>query len=381
MSGDSGESTIWNFKMLMKRLLSYVFMIVTAVSCDMLSSGGGILSKDSVVQIFTKSSGAGGANGQSDNKVFRIYLNGPDDYDTKGIEVSGTYCDTGAETLVPCSIDGNLEMIDEDSSCGLISRDGTYKMHIVYPAVTMVAIPEAYGGSSVEGKPKNGYKITREPDAALREIMLSNAMMVKLSGVYLSDATDPDAESSYIFDAGDPFLLKQPRSRITVNFKCGDEIQSAILKSVTFANLVKEGYFRPVDGVYYFDRESHLETLTLFPKEGDIPAGRTGIEVGMTEWKQLGTTALLSMDYSETTPQGAPKWPIPSLVFSTIDEYTQKEGSFTVSLAWNFEKQMEYIFNITMNSTYANLSVEVRDWDYVETDTEVSMFPPCLCPS
>lgn len=350
----------------MKRFLSYVLLIAAAASCGRLQSDGGILSEDSIVQFFTKSSGEGSGGGS--NKVFRIYLNGPDEYDTKGIEVSGTYCDTGGDTLIPCSIDSNLEMTGEDSSCGLRSIDGTYKMHIVYPAVTMTEIPEKYGGVS-DGR--TGYMITREPREGVEDIVLSNALMVKLNGVYLSDATDPNATSSYVFDAGDPFLLKQPRSKITVNFKCGDEVVSTILKSVDVTNLVKEGFFRPLEGVYYFNRQSHLESASLFPQEGDVPEGQSGVEVGKDSWKKLGSFRLLSMDYSELTPQGAPRWTIPSLIFTTADKNTGKQGSFTVSLAWNFEKQMEYIFNITMNSTNATLSVTVKDWDPVETGTEV----------
>lgn len=335
----------------MMRRFTYLLSVLALISCDRIASEPDDFKRELVTQMATKGTGSG--------NVYRIYLNGRENYDTRGIEVSGTYADLASGSpLVPCSITGELEFDDENPECGLRARDGDYMMHIVYPAVTMVPIDRMYTGGEDRGI--NGYLVKRILGTDDREIYFSPAREVKLSGVYLFDT-----RSNYIFDASD-MPLKQPRSRVAVNFRCGEKIPQTTLRRVSFKNIVQQGYFRPVDGIYYFlndgsDADNVTDVVLFESAEGEL--------ITQEHDKALDETYILSMDYGELTAQGNLRWPVPSLVFETGG--SENPVVFTVSLGWNFEQQKEYVFNITMNSTYVNMEVEVLDWDDVDADASV----------
>ena len=323
----------------MKHFITYVLLLFSLFACDRLGVDKDSANTHLVPQIDTKGSGSG--------RVYRIYLNGIDSYETEGIETSGTYVDhVGGSSLTPCAVDEDYSYVEDDPSCGLRAKDSIYTMHIAYPAVEMERIPSDYSG----GKEINGYLINRILGQNDEELYLSQPTGVNLSGVYLSDING----SQYIFDAED-MPLKQQRSRIAVTFKCGEKIGSTTLRNVSLKNIIKRGYYRPLEGIYYFlndgSDQDDMEDVVLFDGEEVIVTGAS---------KALPETYILSMDYGETDSNNNPRWPLPSFVFTTGPD-VGNEVTFTVALGWNFEPQKEYMFNINMNSMYMEMHVSVVD--------------------
>lgn len=293
---------------------------------------------------------------KGDGRVYRVYLNGLEGHETQGIETSGTYVDNmSGGPLSPCTVTAGNEFDEIDSSCGLRSIDGYYKMHIVHPPVTMERIPD----NRSQGRGINGYLIERENTDQEKELFISRSADVYLSGVYLSD----DSGLQYVFDASD-MLLRQQRSRVSVRFICGSDIESTKLRSVSFRNIIRQGYYRPADGRFYIlsdgSPDDDVEDVNLFNGELVLDSG---------ESVELEETHILSMNYGETDNQGNSLWPLPSLVFTTGED----EGNpvtFTVALGWLFEPQKEYVFYITMNSMHVNIELGVAPWDEKDIDSE-----------
>ena len=333
----------------MRRRIKYIIVAVLMVSCNRINPESDDFKGELISRIETKEGIAGTEN------VYRVYLNGLENYDTYGVEATGTYYDSpDGGALVPCSINKDLTFNAKDDSQGLRAKDGWYKMHIVYPPVEMTDIPDETD--------KRGYEIKRELNENDTEIYLSKAEVVKLDGVYLYDT-----QSRYVFDAS-AMPLKQPRSRIIVNFQCSENVSEITLRKVSFKNIISKGFFRPVEGIYYFKNDGSAEDDVI---DEDLFAPENGEMITKDNPKELAATYILSMDYSENDAQGNPRWPLPSLVFEIGDSVNPV--TLTVPLAWNFEQQKEYVFNIRMNHIYiSGVTVTVSDWTSVNSGGTVT---------
>lgn len=332
----------------MKQWITYVAVALSMVSCSRINLGSDDFKGELISRIETKEGVV------PTEKVYRVYLNGLEEYYTAGVEATGTYYDSPERGLVPCSINADLTFQRYDDAYGLRAGDGKYKMHIVYPPEQMTEIQGETG--------KKGYEINRVLGQDDREIYLSKAEEVKLEGVYLYDT-----ESRYVFDAS-KMPLKQPRSRIKVNFKCSDNVTEITLRQVSIKNIIKRGYFRPVEGIYYFTYDGSDQDDVI---DVDLFTSQEGEKITKTNPKELEDTYILSMDYSENDAQGNPRWPLPSLVFEIGDSETPV--TLTVPLAWNFDQQKEYVFNIIMNHIYiSGVTVTVSDWTSVNSGGTVT---------
>ena len=289
-----------------------------------------------ITGIFTRGTGNG--------NVYRVYLNGIDGTTTMGKEYSGTYADlTSGGQFTPCRVNSNGEFAsaDETGESGLRATDGAYKMHIVYPAIAMTPIEGEEG--------LNGYLIYRQ--GAESPLYLSNARNVNVSGVYIKEE---NSQGQYIYDATS-LELKQQRSKITIIFKCGTEIESTTLHKIIFRNIIDNGYFRPADGRFYYrDEDVHSDDIYI------APAGGLTLGTGETA-KVVADQYILSMDYGEKDNQGNAKWPLPSFEIH-IGSDASTTIDFTAALGWNFEPQNNYEFTITISSLYVQVDVYATEW-------------------
>lgn len=321
----------------MKRFITYIFLLLVVTSCDKWRSDDPFAEYELVS--FASTKGAG------DGKIYRVYLNGLENYSTRGTETSGVYQDSDASgPLAPYP----------NSDNGLRAPNGTYRMHIVYPNVEMTPIPSNFGGNGS----MNGYLLNRIQGTDPK-IYLSEEVDVVLSGVYLSLV---GGSSQYIFDANG-FPLKERRSKITINAKKGEGIAPTTLHSVSFKNVIQSGYYRPLDRRLYFvpiapdSQDSKIEILN-----GELSLGESYSQIGQT-------TTILSMNYGETDEQSNYKWPLPTFVLSA--EIGGKSETFTVALGWDFKPQTEYVFDITIRSVEVRIDVTAKAWD----DKNVSSSP------
>ena len=325
----------------------YIYLLITAValtcsiSCSKSAVTGEAPAENLISATFTK--------GNGDNKAYRIYLNGIDGTVTVGKEYSGTYVDNSNDALATCRVneDGSLIDIDETGASGLRAIDGPYKMHIVYPAIKMSPITGENG--------INGYHFYREEEMQENSIYISQTKTVNVDGIYLKEE---GGETQYIYDASS-MILKQPRSKIDIIFKCGNDIASTTLQSIKLKNIINEGYYRPADSRFYYQNSSLID-LNLYNAPENVQPLLSGTSQTIAE-----NIFLLSMDYSEKDSQGNTKWPLPSLEIKTGSEETYYV-TFTAALGWNFEPHNRYEFTITINSLYVNLSVTATPWDIEE---------------
>lgn len=334
--------------------MSYV-MILLLVACVKPQDDDSAIDVNAelVSSVFTKGIGSG--------KAYRVYLNGLSGTVTQGVETSGTYCDLiDGFQFVPCSVTDKGEYSASDDTKGLRAINGNYKMHIAYPAVAMAPIP--YQGC--EGM--NGYFFKRRVDPGDVMLYLSEVKDVTLNGVYLTD----ERNSYYIYDAS-TMVLKQPRSLINIYFACGSKIQSTTLHKILLSNVIKEGYFRPVDGVFYYSDANVSKGDDMVVLYGD-DASETAITLNAGQQiLAVEDVYLLSMDYSAKDASGAPLWPLPKFVFVTGED-DEQVIDLNASLAMNFQPQHTYDMIVTVNSTYTNINIVSVPWTDEGGDTSVS---------
>lgn len=334
----------------MKRFWLYIF-VVLFISCQKDSSVEDSNSKEINQVSFAATKGSGS------KKSFRVYLNGIENTVAEGIETSGSYYDqTEGMPLQPCSVDEYGNFVALDDSKGLRSINGSYKLHIVSPAVEMVPI-EGYTNL-------NGYKISRDLGQDENPIYLSSIADVTLSGVYLTGASGLQHN---IYDASS-HILKQQRSKIKIKYACGNDIASTTLQKITLSNIINVGYYRPVESRFYYAQEDIInyaidktvlpDVLPLTITNPNFPNGTNPnepIDLGVEQY-------ILSMNYGELDSQGHSKWPFPSFVIETGGSESDVVV-FTAALGWNFEPQHTYEFTITINSIYVNIEVAALPWD------------------
>ncbi len=281
--------------------------------------------------------------GTGDGKAYRICLNGIVGTETENIETSGSYCDlTEGLPFVPCNVDESGKFTSANDAMGLRAKDGPYKMHIVYPAINGKPIP--YDGYTH----LTGYLLERNITENSDQIYLSTVKDVTVNGTYLKE---PGSQLQYIYDAS-AIELKQQRSRIKIIFKCGEDIESTTLQNIVLKNIISQGYYRPVDGIFYY-QDSNIENKEVYDTPLTLTTGNSK-DLEIDEY-------ILSMNYGELDGQGNTKWPLPSFEISTgSDSETVK---FTAALGWNFEPQNTYEFTITINSLYVQIDVEATQWE------------------
>ncbi len=329
--------------MMVKRLFTYFLMGCLFLSCDGRKREKDPMENSELLEVgFTRGVGSGNA--------YRIYLNGLVGTTTEGIESSGTYCDkVSGEQFVPCFVDNEGNYVDsggDPSTQGLRAINGPYKMHIVFPAVKNVKIPYA-GYTDI-----SGYLFQRDSES---NIYLSEAVDVNVTGVYL----DNSGGSEYIYDASS-LILRQPKSRLKVIFACGEDIESTTLRGIVFDRIIGQGYFSPAMKRYYYE-ESNITSQTIFDGELVLTRGQSQeLDIDPDD-DASDYQYLLSMNYGEKDDLGNPKYTLPSFIVTTGSSDADLI-TFNAALGLEFKWQHAYTFKITINSTYANVTVTALPW-------------------
>ena len=290
--------------------------------------------------------------GAGTERAFLFYLDGIDGQVTSNVETYGTYFDrTAGSVLVPCDVDANGVYVGDNPSKGLHARDGKYTMFIASPAVLPSVIP---------GTDSKGYHYTRNiPQSGNENIVyVSKPVEVSLNGVFLSS----DSGFQYEYNVAEQ-VLKQPRSRMTMEFACGDKIAETTLRKILLKNIIKEGYYVPIASYFHFDRTNGMEDKRLFPKadgpqELHLTTGSAPVDLGVDEY-------ILSMDYREIDDNGNYLWPQPTL---EIHIGQDEENVFTIvaPLGYTFKPQNVYGFRIIINSVHVNMTVTAQEWTVVD---------------
>jgi len=317
----------------MKRLFSYVMICLLSVACssDPFDTGKGSLPGAAVkdVSLLTKGSG--------DGRTYIFYLIGNRESATEGVRMYGTYVD--AESGQPlCPADPQTGTYD--SSKGLRAQDGYYRMFVASPAVHA---EETSTGSGIYG-----YEYDRNEDG----VYVSDPVSVSVSGVYLAGSYGTE----YVYDVSEQ-VLRQPRSRIKLNFACGNDIASATLKGLSLNNFIDHGYYIPEVMNFSYTADDVKESYLLFPKSGE---GDLVLTTGNSQALDVDEY-ILSMNYKDVDSYGNYKYPIPSLNIEVGSAY----GSLNLhaALGWHFKPQHTYEFTITINSVYVNLQVTASAWE------------------
>lgn len=317
----------------MKRLFSYVMICLLSVACSSgsLDTGKGSLPDAAVKDVAMLTKGSG------DGRTYIFYLIGNRASATEGVRTWGTYVD--AENGQPlCPADPETKIYD--SSKGLRAQDGYYRMYVASPAVPA---EETSAGSGIYG-----YEFDRNEPG----VYVSEPIGVSVSGVYLTGSHG----SEYVYDVSEQ-ILRQPRSRIKLNFACGDDIASATLKSLSLNNFIDHGYYIPEEKSFDYTADDIEESYLLFPKSGEddlvlTTGNRQALDID---------EYILSMNYKDVDSYGDYKHPIPSLDIEVGSAY----GSLSLhaALGWDFKPQHTYEFTITINSVYVNLQVTATAWE------------------
>lgn len=317
----------------MKRLCAFAFLLMTASCSGDWTRHGQDAADGSVNDVLIQTKGSG------DNRTYVFYLVGNPNTTTQGVTAFGKYVDASTgQPLIPGYLQNDTPVYD--SSYGLRSQNGGYRLFIASPAVEMEPVED---GSSIEGYPYERNEIGT---------YVSEPVNVTLGGVYLAgeDGTE------YVYDASRQ-VLRQPRSRLKLNFACGADIEQTTLQSVHLNNFISRGYYIPVESRFHYQDADIEQTEQLYPVDGK---GALTLRTGETVNLEIDEY-ILSMNYGALDSEGKNKYPMPSLEIG-IGGTGEKFLTFNAALGWDFKPQHTYEFTVVINSVYVNMTVRATPW-------------------
>jgi hypothetical protein len=274
--------------------------------------------------------------GSGDGKTYIFYLVADESSSGTAPRAFGTYVDAEpGKPLRPADPSSGLY----DSSKGLRTQDGFYKLFVASPA--QVA-PEIYEDSGIYG-----YEYDRNVDG----VYVSEPVPVSVHGVYLSGSNGLE----YVYNVSQ--VLSQPRSKILLNFACGEDIEAATLISLGLSNVIDHGYYIPENMIFKYSSDDILDSYPLFPKSG---TGTLTLGTGQVASLEIDDEYVLSMNYKDVDQNGNYKHPMPSLEIEVGSAYGTV--SLQAALGFDFRPQHTYEFTITINSVYVTLTVKVSSW-------------------
>lgn len=261
---------------------------------------------------------------------------------------SGTYRQKDAKDwMTPCVVDAAGVWQADDDAAGLRATRGDYALMLVSPAVA-----PNWSYPSGSSKTKWGYLLDRAGD----RISFCKPVNVSVGGNHLS--------GQYVYQIDPDNKLREMRSKITIKFRCGDDLSSVAVKKVQFKDFYATAcYNLATDSLENFTEDNVGITLH---SDTDPPLVLAN---GAAPQTMLADFYLFSLDYNSVDDAYHYNYTYPQLVLSIGD------GTVSVPFTHNMEPQHSYEYVLTLNSAYESYSLTVVPWD-VYSDTNVPISAP-----
>ena len=254
-----------------------------------------------------------------------------------------------------------------------------YRFLIVSPAKGMTDYVPS--GLAQDNEANHRYGIYQRRK---EELWMSPLSSVLLSDSYLSPAAD--GSFKYVFDQAEDLVLKQQRSKLSVNVYVDEVLDHVTIDKIVITNYLKGGLFFPMDFEttkpswhYNYDSENRLFTAETYEDEDGSRAAYDLTTPITLQYKNAEGNVnppvpvfhdfyLLSQDYSEQDGSGQPLHPVPIvrvILLSGLGEAVR----VSVPLALNFKPQYHYRMSLRIATWNLYLYVVGTPWDLPATDT------------
>lgn len=246
--------------------------------------------------------------------------------------------------LTACEVDPNTgKWIADSHQYGLRATRGSYYLSFVSPAVA----PQQYKYNETTGKYEEwGFLHHRQPQAGEPELFISSPFKINsLTGNHL--------EGQYVYDVPDEVELFERRAKITLKFKCGDDLVSATINKVGWSNLY--------ESCYYNLRLDTLDTFTLSAPDEIVyvyePASPLTMLNGQDAVEVCSDFFLFPLYYAKKDEHDEYVYESPE-----IDVFVA-QGIARFKIYDDIKPQYSYTYTIAINSAYVSVVVTADPWD------------------
>ena len=247
------------------------------------------------------------------------------------------------EWMTPCEVDTDGIWIADDGAYGLRAPHGGYALCLASPAKKPDWL--VYEASRLV---KAGYTLQR--DGA--PISFSKAYNVEVGGNHL--------DREYVHQIPPERILREMRSKLTIKFRCGDDLEKVQVKEVRAKDEYSVAHYNmALDSLEAFTVDTL--GLTIYPESSpqlELLNGAAPVTVATDFY-------LFSLDYSSIDEDYHYNYMTPKLVLKLGG------GSVAVPFLHKMLPQTSYEYVLTINSAFVSFDLNIIPWEGASGQTPV----------
>ena len=262
--------------------------------------------------------------------------------------------------LTPCRTDPSTgEWQADDDAFGLRATYGSYGLTLVSPAV----YPQRYdshdaaaltpGKETVEQWGYHHLRSRTQANAAGETVVrIASPHAVSVTGNYLNASADPSGRP--VYDVPDEVVLRERRATMDIFLRCGDDLASATVRSLSLQNIYEEGWYSlAVDS--FIDLRLGTEPQVLIA-EGSPRTFMHGAEAE----RVAENVCFLPLQYNKADQYNTDQYvyALPELVFDLNGVLT-----YTLRMPFEFKASTHYTLTVTLNSAFVRFDLTANPWE------------------
>ena len=280
----------------------------------------------------------------------------------RGPEVDPDYRDVIPDTLrpwlTPCHTNPTTgAWLEDGDAWGLRAPYGSYGLTLVSPAVypkSYLSHDAAIYSPGIETVEQWGYHHWRTyaqaNDHNETVVRIASPHAVSITGNYMNASADPSGRP--VYDVPDAVVLYERRATMDIRLRCGDDLASATVNSLSLQNVYEEGW-------YCFAVDSIIDVTLGTTPEVLIASPMTFLH-GAEPVTVASDVCFLPFQYNKAQQYDADQYvyALPELVFDLNGVLT-----YTMRLPFDMKASTHYTLTVTLNSAFVRFDLTANDWE------------------
>ena len=266
--------------------------------------------------------------------------------------------DTLRPWLTPCQTNPSTgAYVKDDDAFGLRAAYGSYGLTLVSPAV----YPQRYysqdaavlspGEETVEQWGYHHWRSYAQTDEHAETVVrIASPHAVSITGNYLNALADPSGRPAY--DVPDDVVLRERRATMDIYLKCGGDLTSVSVNSLSLQNVYEEGWYNlAVDSIIDLrlgtEPELLISTKCTFMHGAEAECVATDV-------------CFLPLQYNKAQESDADQYAynLPELVFDLNGVL-----NYTLRMPFELKASTHYTLTVTLNNAFVRFDLTATPWE------------------